>query len=121
MEVEEETKLLDARENTKGGTIQQAPFVTDTNAWTKLGLKVALKEAVAQGAERIAWTTGEQQNERYDLSKEIDNIYVQKGVEEGDTIVKKKGELIFYIHKKDTIIAHEWVSYDGDGKHTYVK
>ena len=38
-EVNEEGKLLDARENTKGGTIQQAPFVTDTNAWTKLGLK----------------------------------------------------------------------------------
>ena len=36
----------------------------------KLGLKTALKEAVAQGAERIAWTTGEQQNERYDLSKQ---------------------------------------------------
>ena len=53
----------------------------DTNAWTKLGLKVALKEAVAQGADKIAWTTGEQQNERYDLSKEIDKIYVQKGVE----------------------------------------
>ena len=45
----------------------------------------------------------------------------KKEIEEGDTIVKKKGELIFYIHKKDTIIAHEWVSYDGDGKHTYVK
>ena len=57
-----------------------APFVTDTNAWTKLGLKVALKEAVAQGADKISWTTGEQQNDRYDLSKEIDKIYVQKGV-----------------------------------------
>ena len=79
-EVNEAGKLLDARENTKGGNVPQSPFVTDTNAWTKLGLKVALKEAVAQGAERIAWTTGEQQNERYDLSKEIDNIYVQKGV-----------------------------------------
>ena len=29
---------------------------------------LALKEAVAQGAERIAWTTGEQQNERHGLS-----------------------------------------------------
>ena len=74
MEVEEETKLLDARENTKGGTIQQAPFVTDTNAWTKLGLKVALKEAVTQGADKISWTTGEQQNDRYDLSKQVDTI-----------------------------------------------
>ena len=55
-----------------------APFITDTNAWTKLGLKVALKEAVAQGAERIAWTTGEQQNERYDLSEQVNKIVVQK-------------------------------------------
>ena len=46
----------------------------DTNAWTKLGLKVALKEAVAQGADKIAWTTGEQQNDRYDLSKQVDAI-----------------------------------------------
>ena len=52
-----------------------SPFIADTNAWTKLGLKVALKEAVAQGAERIAWTTGEQQNERYDLSKQVDSVY----------------------------------------------
>ncbi len=52
-----------------------APFVTDTNAWTKLGLKVALKEAVKQGADKIAWTTGEQQNDRYDLSKSVDKVY----------------------------------------------
>lgn len=45
----------------------------------------------------------------------------KKEIEEGDTIVKKKGELIFYIHKKDTIIAHEWVCYDGDGRHVYTK
>ena len=44
-----------------------------------------------------------------------------KEIKVGDTIVKKRGELIFYIHKKDTIITHEWVCYDGDGKHTYVK
>lgn len=56
--------------------IVPAPFVTDTNAWTKLALKVALKEAVKQGADKIAWTTGEQQNARYDLSKQVDEIVV---------------------------------------------
>ena len=56
----------------------KAPFVTDTNAWTKLGLKVALKEAVKQGVDKIAWTTGEQQNERYDLSKQVDRITVSR-------------------------------------------
>lgn len=59
------------------GFIPQAPFVTDTNAWAKLGLKVALKEAVKQGATKIAWTTGEQQNDRYDLSKQVDKIDVE--------------------------------------------
>jgi hypothetical protein len=54
--------------------IPKAPFVTDTNAWVKLGMKIALKEAVKEGADRIAWTTGQQQNERYDLRKQVDEI-----------------------------------------------
>lgn len=58
--------------------IPTAPFVMDTNAWTKLALKVALKEAVKQGADKIAWTTGEQQNDRYDLSKQVDEITYSK-------------------------------------------
>ena len=55
--------------------VPKAPFVTDTNAWTKLGLKIALREAVRQNADRLAWTTGEQQNERYDLSKTVSEVY----------------------------------------------
>lgn len=43
----------------------------------------------------------------------------KKEIRKGDTIVKRKGELIFYIHKKDSLIAHEWVCYDADGKHVY--
>ena len=31
----------------------------------------------------------------------------------GDTIIKRKGKLTFNIHKKDTIISHEW---ECDGK-----
>lgn len=57
-----------------------APFVTDTNTWTKLGLKVALKEAVKQGADKIAWTTGEQQVGRYEdaFRKQVDKIESEK-------------------------------------------
>lgn len=67
-----------------------APFVTDTNAWVKLGLKVALKEAVKQGATKIAWTTGEQQNDRYDLSKQVDEIGWQKNENGTYSITPKK-------------------------------
>ena len=56
--------------------IPQAPFVTQTGNWVKLALKVALQEAVKQGADKIAWTTGEQQNDRYDLSKSVGGIRV---------------------------------------------
>ena len=55
------------------GMAPTAPFVMDTNSWVKLGLKTALQEAVRQGADKIAWTTGEQQNDRYDLSKQINS------------------------------------------------
>lgn len=60
------------------GQTPSAPFVTETPSWTKLGLKVALKEAVKEGADKIAWTTGEQQNDRYDLSKVIDKLQYNK-------------------------------------------
>lgn len=68
-------QITDAKEKIATPT---APFVTDTNAWVKLGLKVALKEAVAQGVDKIAWTTGEQQNERYDLSKQVRKLEIVK-------------------------------------------
>jgi hypothetical protein len=44
-------KQYNAISTLEAGITPSAPFVTDTNAWTKLGLKVALKEAVKQGAQ----------------------------------------------------------------------
>jgi len=72
-----QTKITDLQ----GKSTPTAPFVTDTNSWTKLGLKVALKEAVKQGAEKIAWTTGEQQNDRYDLSKSVNRVTSRSGTD----------------------------------------
>ena len=45
--------------------IPSAPFITDTNAWVKFGLKIALKEAVAQGVDKITWTSGTTQFDRW--------------------------------------------------------
>jgi hypothetical protein len=58
--------------------IPSAPFVTDTNSWTKLGLKVALREAVKQGADKLSWSTGTQQFERWGTEK-IDWVKSGKG------------------------------------------
>ena len=85
-----------------GGT-PQAPFVTETPSWTKLGLKVALKEAVKQGADKIAWTTGEQQNDRYDLSKQVKHIDYKKNDDGTYWIsVKGLGEETLYNEWKET-------------------
>ena len=80
--------------------VPKAPFVTDTNAWAKLGLKMALREAVRQNADKLAWTTGEQQNERYDLSNQVDEIKVvnvskaTSGKYKWDITIKKDGDNI---------------------------
>ena len=96
---EEDFDFSKVKERTSEFKTPTAPFVMDTNAWTKLGLKFALKEAVAQGADKIAWATGEQQNERYDLSKQVDELnyfknedgtYTIKAYKKSSKVVDKK-------------------------------
>jgi hypothetical protein len=54
--------------------IPSGPYVTDTKDWTALGLKHALKKAVEGGHDYMAWTTGAQQADRYDLSKQVNRV-----------------------------------------------
>lgn len=54
--------------------VPSAPFVTDTKAWTGLALKRAIAYAVDNGFDKIAWTNGDQQADRYDLSKQVSEI-----------------------------------------------
>jgi hypothetical protein len=55
--------------------IPNAPFIKETASWTSLLLKRAIAYAQSQGIDRISWTTGEQQNDRYDLRKDVDTVY----------------------------------------------
>ncbi|HXG69476.1 MAG TPA: hypothetical protein VNJ04_02565 [Gemmatimonadaceae bacterium] len=54
--------------------VPDAPFKT---TWHELALKRMLRYAADGGYEAIAWTTGEQQNDRFDLSKQVKAIYWQ--------------------------------------------
>jgi len=51
-----------------------APFKTQ---WPELAFKRALRWAAENGFDRVAWTTGEQQADRYNLSKQVDSIEVE--------------------------------------------
>ena len=63
----------------KERTVPPAPYVTNTQNWTDLGLKRALREAAEGGYDKMIWTPGAEQAARYDLSKHIDELHWNAG------------------------------------------
>lgn len=55
----------------KYDAVPNAPFKT---TWPMLVMKRMIRHAAENGYDRIAWTTGEQQNERWNLSNFIDSL-----------------------------------------------
>lgn len=56
-----------------------APFVTDTRAWVSLGIKRAIQQAVStDGIEGIVFATGQENADLYDLSKQVEAVYVKR-------------------------------------------
>lgn len=51
-----------------------APHVTSSEGWTDLGLKRALQEAAKGGYNKLVWTPGQAQADRYDLSQQVKHI-----------------------------------------------
>ena len=93
-EIKEKNDLSSKRDMGTMGK-NPAPFVTKTNDWAKLGLKSLLKEAVKAGADRLAWTNGEQQNERWSLAKHIDDLQVFRRGDDFYVVGYKYGNDIF--------------------------
>jgi len=76
-----------ARERMGSGTTPAAPFVTKTEGWLNLALKRVMTMAVEGGYDRVAFVTGEQSAERYDLSKQVDQLVAY----EDNTLVARQG------------------------------
>jgi len=73
--------------------IPDAPFKKN---WPALGLKRAIREALENGYDRIAWLDGEGQAARYDLSQHVDSIvYVKNknGTYDVEVIVDRSVEV----------------------------
>lgn len=58
-----------------GRRVPSAPF---KKTWPMLGMKRVLRLAAEEGYDRVAWTTGAAQAERYDLSKQIRAVEAMK-------------------------------------------
>lgn len=70
-----------------GKTTAQTPFAK-TDQWVNLALRRIMRYAVENGYDRIAWTNGEQQAARYDLSKQIDKAYYNPKTKEFGYFIK---------------------------------
>ncbi len=66
----------------QSGRVADAPFRT---TWPLQLFKRALRDAVDSGKEWVGWTTGETQNDRFDLSKSLDSVEVRR-IENSDRV-----------------------------------
>jgi hypothetical protein len=66
---------LDKRQNALGRGVPDAPFKKN---WQELAMKRAMQMAAEGGYDRVAFTTGNQQSARYDLSKQINTLRAEK-------------------------------------------
>ena len=65
-----ETEIIDNRE--KSG-VPNMPY-KKTDQWVGMAMRRAMQMAAQEGFDRVAWVTGEQSAERYDLSKQVDTV-----------------------------------------------
>ena len=86
----------DALDNKKRSFERSVPNAPFKDNWYQLGLKRAIKEATDNGMDRVYLTTGKTQNDRYSLSKHVDEvIYSDQGVlyargKDGQTVINEK-------------------------------
>lgn len=91
----------DGRKKGYGKKIPDAPFKKN---WHELGLKRMIQEAVENDYDKLAWTTGKQQADRYSLEKQIDTVVYNK--ESGILQASKNGnEVVFKKVANDEEVA----------------
>ncbi len=73
-----------------GDEIPDAPLKT---TWDEMVAKRVLRLAAEQGYTKIAWTTGEQQAKRYDLSKDVAEITYRPALEQDGRQIVTTGEI----------------------------
>jgi len=75
--------------------VPDAPFKT---TWHELAFKRALRYAVENGFDQVTWDTGDTNNERYDLSKQVDGIGAK---------LRKDGQYDITVYEKDGWVAED--------------
>ena len=77
--------------------IRKVPNAPFKKTWHELAFKRIVREGVEKGYDKIGWTTGQQQADRYDLSKQLNSIRYDpintnlKAYDKNDNLVINKG------------------------------
>lgn len=90
-------RAADSKRGPDGNRVPDAPFKKN---WHELTMKRMLDWAVKNGFDKVAWTTGEQQAARYDLSKQINRVEYEPVKDKPGhyemSIFDKEGKGVFY-------------------------
>lgn len=84
------------------GQVPDAPF---KKTWHEFVMKRLLRMAAERGYDKLAWTKGAEQAERYDLSKKVDQVRMQRMVTDG----KENGEVLISADKDGESVIHKTV------------
>jgi hypothetical protein len=88
-EAKAEAERRGAQFDYERGKIPSAPFVGKTESWVRLALKQAIRMAAEGGYDAVAWTTGEQQVQRYRLGQHLRAVDVVRLSDvRGDYIIR---------------------------------
>lgn len=74
------TYRIDEEKRTSAVGVPDAPF---KNTWHEMSFRRVVEMAAREGYDQVSWTPGEVQADRYDLSKQVDSIRVEK-LRDGD-------------------------------------
>ena len=86
-QAQSEMQMLRAELDPMHDAVPDAPFKTDDkSSWYNLAMKRGLLEAVEGGYDKLALTTGRQQADRYDLSKQINEVRLGGDEQNGFTV-----------------------------------
>jgi hypothetical protein len=96
--------------------IPSAPFEKN---WHELAMKRMLRLAAEEGYDKVAWTKGEQQAERYDIGRAV-GVINSKPTEHGytvDIVLKSGGSDIMLDTDKEGVITDGYGDNEYEGKH----
>ena len=72
--------------------IPDAPFKNEKD-WVSLSLKEMVYFAASKGYDKVAWTSGRLQNERYDIGNYADELQVNPGLNENEVVISATREV----------------------------